>query len=130
MLDFIRHWLGREAADAVGPPTGKTGNQWTEEDFSGSTSALALKGGPEFVEFCINAGTCGLEGEVLQTLQEILDRYPVSDSDDYDHFAVLVRTRLIKAGLLPEGDPQRYQYRVTHLAMALSQPDRGGSAGE
>ena len=104
----------------VGPPAGKTGNEWTEDDFSGSKSALALEGGPEFVAFCKDAGTCELEGEVLEKFKEILKKYPVESDEEFDHFAVVVRTRLIENGLLPKGDPERYQYKVSMLGMTLA----------
>jgi hypothetical protein len=107
---------------AIGPPTGKTGNQWTEEDFAGSNSRLAKEGGPEFVAACQAAGSCQLEGAVLDKFQEILAKYPVADSEEYDHFAVVVRQRLIENGLLPQGDPERYQYSLTSLAIALGPP--------
>jgi hypothetical protein len=104
---------------AIGPPIGKTGNQWTEADFAGSNSRLAKEGGPEFVAYCKEAGSCQLEGAVLDKFKEILAKYPVADSEEYDHFAVVVRQRLIEHGLLPQGDPERYQYSLSSLAIAL-----------
>lgn len=104
----------------IGPPTGKTGNEWTEDDFSDSKSALALEGGPEFVGVCKDAGTCELAGDVLEKFKEILKRYPVENDEEFDHFAVVVRTRLIENGLLPEGDPERYQYKISMLGMTLA----------
>jgi hypothetical protein len=108
-----------EDASAIGPPTGATGNEWTESDFAGSESKLAKEGGPEFVDFCKNAGSCKLEGEVLDKLKDILAKYPVASDEEYDHFSVVVREGLIQHGLLPEGDPERYQYQLSMLAIAL-----------
>jgi len=62
---------------AVDAPTGKTGNEWTEDDFADSKSDLALKGGPEFVDVCKEAGNCELEGDILEKFKEILKKYPV-----------------------------------------------------
>ncbi len=104
----------------VGPPSGKTGNEWTEDDFSDSKSALALQGGPEFVDFCKQVGTCELTGDVLEKFKEILKKHPVESDEEFDHFAVVVRTRLVENGLLPEGDPDRYQYKVSMLGMTLA----------
>jgi hypothetical protein len=116
MIEFIRRWLGNDVASRVGPPTGKTGNQLTEDDFSGASSALACEGGPEFVEFCVSNGSYEIEGDVLEKFKAVLAKYPVEDDDEYDHFAVVVRDGLISHGLLPEGDPQRYQYKVAQWA--------------
>lgn len=104
---------------AIGPPTGETGNEWTAEDFAGSDSKLAKEGGPEFVAFCKEAGSCKLEGPVLDKLKDVLARHPVADDEEYDHFAVVVREGLIENGLLPEGDPERYQYQISMLALTL-----------
>jgi hypothetical protein len=103
----------------IGPPTGKTGNAWSEDDFADSQAELALRGGPEFVEFCKSKGSCELSGETVGALQAILSKYPSTDSGDIDYFAVVVRERLIDAGLLPAGDPNRYQYSVAQLATVL-----------
>jgi hypothetical protein len=109
-------------ASGIGPPTGTTGNEWTESDFAGSESRLAKEGGPEFVEFCRKAGSCKIEGEVLDKLKDVLAKYPVGSDEEYDHFSVVVREGLIKNGLLPEGDPERYQYQLSMLAIALKGP--------
>jgi hypothetical protein len=106
-------------SDSIGPPTGKTGNEWTEADFADSDSALAKQGGPEFVAFCKEAGTCELDGEVFEKLKEVFGKYPVENREEFDHFAVVVRDGLIENGLLPEGDPERYQYKLESLAIAL-----------
>ena len=107
-------------AASVGPPEGTTGNEWTAADFAGSDSRLAREGGPEFVNHCKAAGSCKLEGDVLAKLQDILAKYPVADAQEYDHFSVVVRDGLIDNGLLPEGDPERYQYQLTMLASTLA----------
>ncbi len=90
-----------------------------EEDFAGSDSKLAKEGGPEFVAFCKEAGSCTLEGPVLDKLKDILARHPAASDEEYDHFAVVVREGLIENGLLPEGDPERYQYQIGMLALTL-----------
>ena len=123
MIEFIRRLFGSQAAHEVGPPTGKTGNEWDEDDFEGHETPLAVAGGPEFVAFCVQEGTCELDGAVLEKFKEIIQKYPVPEEDDddeldddydaHDHFAVVVRQGLISAGLLPAGDPDRYQYRLT-----------------
>jgi hypothetical protein len=107
-------------AAAVGPPAGATGNEWTEADFAGSDSRLAKEGGPEFVAACEAAGSCKLEGPVLDKLNDILAKYPVAAPEEYDHFSVVVREGLIGKGLLPQGDPERYQYQLTMLAGTLA----------
>ena len=106
-------------ANSVGPPTGKTGNEWTPEDFADVDSALAKEGGPEFVAFCKEAGTCKIDGEVMEKFKEILGKYPVKSDEEYDYFAVVVRDRMIEAGLIPAGDPERYQYKVSMMTIAL-----------
>ena len=106
-------------AAAIDPPTGKTGNEWTEADFAGSDSRLAKEGGPEFVAFCKDAGSCKIEGAVLDKLKDVLAKYPVAGDEEYDHFSVVVREGLIEHGLLPQGDPERYQYQLSMLAIAL-----------
>lgn len=111
--------FGITGCQQQGEPTGKTGNEWNENDFSSSTSALALEGGPEFAEFCKEAKTCELQGDVLEKFKEILKKYPVTNDEEFDHFAVVVRTRLVENGLLPQGDPERYQYTVSMLAATL-----------
>lgn len=121
MLDFIRGMFGNKRAKENGPSAGKTGNQWDQEDFQGHGAPLAVEGGPEFVEFCIQQGSCELDGNVLEKFKEIIKKYPISEDedesdDDYDpqdHFAVVVRQGLIEAGLLPAGDPDRYQYKIS-----------------
>ena len=120
MIEFIRRWLGHDVADRVGPPTGKTGNQLTESDFSESASALAIKGAAEFVDFCTSKGSCEIEGEVLEAFKAVLAKYPVTRDDEYEHFAVLVRDRLISCGLLPHDDPERYQYKIAQWAPLLA----------
>jgi len=128
VLEFIRRLVGAKVADAIRLPTGKTGNQWVEGDFKGHDTALAVKGGPEFVAFCVQQGNCELDGKVLEKSREIIKKYPIPEEDedcedDYDaqdHFAVVVREGLIKAGLIPAGDPNRFQYKIsmgfTHYA--------------
>jgi hypothetical protein len=109
-------------------PTGKTGNQWSQDDFGGHDTPLVTKGAPEFVAFCIEQGTCELQGNVVEKLQEIVKKYPLpspddESDDDYDardHFAVVVRDGLIKAKLVPAGDPRRYQYQISMLFIALA----------
>jgi hypothetical protein len=108
-------------------PTGKTGNQWNEDDFGGRETPLVSQGAAEFIAFCIQQGTCELKDTVLEKLQDVIKKYPVSESDDDsddeydagDHFAVVVRQGLIKAKLIPEGDPARYQYQIRMLLIAL-----------
>ena len=111
-----------DGGPSIGPPAGKTGDQWTEEDFAGSTSKLAKEGGPEFVDYCKEVGSCKLEDQVLSKFKEILAKYPVKEPEEIDHFAVVVRQGLIKNGMLAQGDPERYQYKVSTLATALSNP--------
>lgn len=110
------------AASEFGMPTGSTGNEWDEGDFAGHDTPLAVAGGPEFVEFCVEQGTCEFDGAVLEKFKEIVNKYPISelDEDDFDedydaqdHFAVIVRNGLIAAGLIPAGDPERYQYKIS-----------------
>ena len=107
--------------DGVGPPTGKTGNQWTIDDFADSTSELALKGGPEFVEYCKENGKYELKGPVFEKFKEILAKYPAADPEEYDHFSVLIRQRLVEAGMIPKGDPERYQYQVAMMCIAVAE---------
>src|SRR5688572_4306480 len=102
--------------DSTMGPTGKTGNQLTENDFADSQAPLALRGGPEFVEFCKEKKTCELQGEIVEKLTAVVKQYPASDPRDVDHFAVVVRQRLIEAGLVPKDDPNRYQYQLAQLA--------------
>jgi hypothetical protein len=117
MFEFIRRWFGN--AKEIGPPAGKTGNQWTPDDFAGLTSPLATQGGPEFADYCAAQGACDLDGDVLEKFKGVLAKYSVADDMEYDYFAVVVRERLISHGLLPQGDPQRYQYKVAQLAPLL-----------
>ena len=42
------------------------------------------------------------------------------DEEEYDFLGVVVRQRLIAANLLPEGDPERYQYRVAQWGSSLA----------
>lgn len=109
-----------DGSSEVGPPTGKTGNQWEADDFADSSSKLALEGGPDFVAFCKDKGSCELKGPVLDKFKAVLAKYPVADSEEYDHFAVVIRDGLIESGLVEKGDPQRYQYKVSMMAIALS----------
>jgi hypothetical protein len=120
MMNFIRRWLGKDDSNAVGPPTGKTGNQFTEEDFAKS-SPLAAKGGVEFADFCASQRSCEIDGDVLEKFKAVLAKYPVSDEEEYDHFAVVVRDRLIAHGLLPKGDPARYQYKIAQWAPLMAE---------
>jgi hypothetical protein len=119
VLEFVRRLLGNKVADEIGQPTGKTGNHWNEDDFSGHDTPLAVDGGPEFVAFCVQQGTCELDGEVLEKFKEIIKKYRIQEDesdDDYDaqnHFAVVVRQGLIEESLLPAGDPDRYQYKIS-----------------
>ena len=120
MLDFIRRWFGNDVANKVGPPTGKTGNHRTEDDFSHLRSALAEQGGLEFAEFCKSKGTCELDGEILEGFKAVLSKYPIADDEEYDYFAVVVRDQLIAQALLPAGDPERYQYKVAQWAPLMA----------
>ncbi len=120
MIEFIRRLLGKEGASKVEPPTGKTGNQLTCNDFAASSSELAMKGGPEFADFCASHGSCEIKAEVLEKFKAVLAKYPVTDEEEYDHFAVVVRDRLIAQGLLPKGDPERYQYKVAQWAPLMA----------
>jgi hypothetical protein len=81
---------------------------------------LVKEGAKEFVDFCISHRTCELTGVVLEKFRDVIRRFPIDDeeegADDYDaqsHFAVVVRERLISAGLVPTGDPDRYQYKIS-----------------
>jgi hypothetical protein len=103
-------------------PSGKTGNEWSNQDFSSGDSPLVKIGAPEFADFCISRKTCELTGDVLEKFKDIIRRFATDDEDDdsddedYDpqsHFAVLVRERLVEAGLLPKNDPDRYQYKLS-----------------
>jgi hypothetical protein len=119
MIEFLRRWLGKDA-EKVGPPTGKTGNQLTTDDFAESSSELAIKGGTEFADFCISQGSCEIQGAVLEKFKAVLVTYPIADEEEYDHFAVVVRDRLIAHGLLAKGDPQRYQYKIAQWAPLMA----------
>jgi hypothetical protein len=122
MMNFLRRLFGRDVANTIGPPTGKTGNQFTADDFP-NPSALAKQGGAEFADFCASQGSCEIEGDVLDKFKAVLAKYPVSDDEEYDHFAVVVRDRLISHGLLPKGDPARYQYKIAQWApLMVEQP--------
>ena len=122
MIEFIRRLFGNNVSREVGPPTGKTGNESDESDFAGHDTPLAVSGAPEFVAFCVQQGTCELNGKVLDKFKEIMKKYPLPEEDDddeldddydaQDHFAVVVRQGLIAAGLIPPGDPDRYQYKI------------------
>lgn len=121
MIEFIRRLFGSRVANEVGPPTGKTGNEWTEDDFAGHETPLAVSGGPEFVAYCVQEGTCELNGNVLEKFKEIIKKYPLPEDEDeecdddydpHDHLAVVVRQGLIANGLIPAGDPERYQYKI------------------
>jgi hypothetical protein len=120
MIEFFRRWLGKGADGQVGSPTGKTGNQLTADDFAGSSSLLATKGGPEFADYCVSQGSCEIQGAVLEKFRAVLATYPVADEEEYDHFAVVVRDRLIAHGLLAKGDPQRYQYKIAQWAPLMA----------
>lgn len=121
MLSLLKRMFGqRSNVIDVGPPAGKTGNQWTEEDFEHLDSELATVGGNEFADFCIAQGDCEITGEVLEKFKEVLKRYPTDDEDEYDFLGVVVRQRLIAANLLPPGDPQRYQYKVAQWGSSLA----------
>ncbi len=121
MLSFIKRLFGQPSnVIDVGPPTGKTGNLWTEDDYSHLDSDLATVGGNEFADFCVERGTCEITGEVLDKFKEILKRFPTEDEEEYDFLGVVVRQRLIAANLLPEGDPERYQYRVAQWGSSLA----------
>ena len=123
MLNYLKRLFGNNPSKNPTMPTAKTGNQWTSNDFSSGTSPLVAIGSEEFVAFCISKGTCELTGEVLEKFKDIIRRFPIEDGDDdsatdddYDpqsHFCVVVRERLISAGLLPKGDPERYQYKMS-----------------
>jgi hypothetical protein len=111
--------LGGDAKE-IGPPAGKTGDKWTPEDFRGLSSPLAAQGGPEFADYCALQGSCEIDGDVLEKFKTVLAKYPITDDMEYDYFAVVVRDRLIKHGLLPAGDPQRYQYKVAQWAPLMA----------
>lgn len=120
MIEFLRRIFGKSTDDRIPSPQGKTGDQWEEDDFAGRETPLAIDGGAEFVKFCIQQGTCELDGKVLEKFKEIIRKYPIpeeeDDDEDYDateHFAVVVRQGLIDAGLIPAGDPDRYQYKIS-----------------
>lgn len=121
MFSFFKR-LFRPSANVVnvGPPTGKTGNLWTESDFSHLDSKLATIGGSEFAAFCIEQGNCDITGNVLVKFKEILKRFPVNDEEEYDFLGVVVRQRLIAAKLLPAGDPDRYQYKISTWGSGLA----------
>lgn len=119
-LSFLPLGCGaQDGSETIGPPTGKTGNEWTQEDFAHLDSTLATEGSAEFIAFCQKAGTCELKGEVFEQFKEILKKYPVESDEEYDYFAVVVRDELMEIGLIPPGDPGRYQYRITSLVIAL-----------
>ncbi len=120
MIEFLRRIFGKSTDDRIPSPQGKTGDQWEEDDFVGRATPLAIDGGAEFVKFCVQQGTCELDGKVLEKFKEIIRKYPIpeeeDDDEDYDateHFAVVVRQGLIDAGLIPAGDPDRYQYKIS-----------------
>ncbi len=121
MFSFLRRLFGRSANMVnVGPPMGKTGNLWTESDFSHLDSKLATIGGNDFADFCIEQGNYDIVGDVLVKFKEILKRFPVSDEEEYDFLGVVVRQRLVAAKLLPEGDPERYQYKISTWGSSLA----------
>lgn len=121
MFTFLKRLLGPSANVVdVGPPSGKTGNLLTESDFSHLDSKLATVGGNEFAAFCIKQGNCDLTDNVLVKFKEILERFPATDEEEYDFLGVVVRQRLIAAKLLPEGDPKRYQYRISTWGSSLA----------
>ncbi len=119
MLDLIKKIFGKAAPQ----PTGKTGNQWTESDFAAGESTEVVSLASEFAQFCITKGSCDLNGEVLDKLVSVIRRFPATSDDDdaddeYDpqsHFSVIVRDKLIAAGLVPKGDPNRYQYKLSMM---------------
>lgn len=120
MIEFLRRIFGKSTDDRIPSPQGKTGDQWEEDDFVGRATPLAIDGGAEFVKFCVQQGTCELDGKVLEKFKEIIRKYPIpeeeDDDEDYDateHFAVVVRQGLIDAGLIPAGDPDSYQYKIS-----------------
>jgi hypothetical protein len=96
---------------------GKTANEWTSEDFQ-AQDPLILRGAPEFIQFCISRGNCEFDQELIAMFQEIVGKYSFIESDDDqidppEQFAVFVRDGLIDAGLIPKGDPARYQYKLS-----------------
>ncbi len=98
MIEFLRRIFGKSTDDRIPSPQGKTGDQWEEDDFVGRATPLAIDGGAEFVKFCVQQGTCELDGKVLEKFKEIIRKYPIpeeeDDDEDYDateHFAVVVR---------------------------------------
>jgi hypothetical protein len=96
---------------------GKTANTWTSEDFQAQES-LILHGAPEFIQFCVTRGNCEFDQELIAKFQDIVSRYPLVESegdeiDPQEQFAVVVRDGLIDAGLIPNGDPMRYQYKLS-----------------
>ena len=121
MLSFLKRLFGQPSNVVdVGPPTGRTGNLWTEDDFSHLESKLATAGGNEFADFCIEQGNCDITGDVLDKFKEILKRFPAADEEEYDYLGVVVRQRLIAANLLPDGDPERYQYKISTWGSSLA----------
>ena len=112
-LEFLTARLAKVQGQITG--TGKTA-----EDFANSNSKLVLKGGPEFVAFCKKEGTCKFSSSVLKKFKEILDKYPVADDKEFDHFAVVVRDGMIDSGLVAVGDPMRYQYLVGTMVEAFN----------
>ncbi len=121
MISFIKRLFGKPSnVIDVGPPTGKTGNEWTEDDFSHLQSELATVGGNEFADFCISQGNSDIAGDVLDKSKEILKRFPTDDEEEYDFLGVVVRQRLLAAALLPTGDPERYQYKIAQWGSSLA----------
>jgi len=124
MFDLFKRLLRIADEEGIGPPTGKTGNEWTENDFAGLESELARKGGQEFVDYCIEKGDCTIEGETSDKFREILAKYPANSEEEYDLLGVIVRTKLVEAGLLPANDPERYQYKVASWGSTFASHDR------
>ncbi|MCC9604204.1 hypothetical protein LOC67_26925 [Stieleria sp. JC731] len=124
MFHTFKQLLGLAKDAGIGPPTGKMGFQKTTDDYAHLDSRLATEGAIEFVDFCILKGDCQLEGETTEKFREVLAKYPASDDEEYDLLGVVVRDKLTSAGLLPIGDPERYQYKIAMWGQSLATHDR------
>ncbi len=77
MFSFLNDYLVHQKMWSMsGRRRAKTGNLWTESDFSHLDSQLATVGGNEFAAFCIEQGNCEMTGNVLDKFKEILKRFP------------------------------------------------------
>lgn len=84
--------------------------------------ALAIKGGPEFAQFCIKQGTSEFDDKVVEKFLEIREKYPTPEMDDdeeYDNldvedkFAEIVQRRLLRANLVDPTDARRYHAQLS-----------------